>query len=57
MIHFILKPLIVSISFLIGFFLLENIFIIKLKNKKIYSILVELSYFILFWGVIYVRFL
>ncbi len=57
MIYFILKSVIVSITFLVGFFLLENIFIEKIKNKKIYSILIEIGYFILFWTVIYVKFL
>jgi len=59
MTKYILKPLLVSVTFLIGFFLLEHHFIHRLKqnNKKIYSVLIEISYFILFWLMIYARFL
>jgi len=53
----IIKPLIISATFLVGYFLIEGIFLARIKHKKIYCILIEIGYFLFFWAFIYIRFI
>jgi len=51
----LLKAIIISVTFTAGFFLLEAVFFRKIKHKKIYCFFVELAYFCLYWGFIFVK--
>ncbi|MBU4477522.1 MAG: hypothetical protein KKH34_00265 [Candidatus Omnitrophica bacterium] len=49
----LIKPLIISLTFLAGFMLLETILLRKIKHKKIYCFLIELAFFIGYWAMVY----
>ncbi|MBI4845739.1 MAG: hypothetical protein HY810_04610 [Candidatus Omnitrophica bacterium] len=51
-----LKPVIISLTFSAGFFLLE-IIIKSIKGKRIYCFFIELAYFMVFWIFVYLNFI
>jgi hypothetical protein len=57
MLEIIIKPLIISLTFLAGFFLLDAVVINKIKQKKIYCWFIETVYFLCYWSVVYAWFL
>ncbi len=53
----LIKALIISLTFVAGFFLVERILAVKIKHKRIYCLLIELAYFFSFWTIIYIKFI
>ena len=53
----ILKPVIISITFVAGFSLISLFLERKLKHKKIYSLLIEIGYFLVYWIIVYLNFM
>jgi len=49
----LIKPFIISLTFLAGFYLIDTGIIRRIKHKKIYSFFIELGYFIFFWGTVF----
>ncbi|MCP4650533.1 MAG: hypothetical protein GY853_10695 [PVC group bacterium] len=50
----ILKAFIISVTFLAGFSLLYFGVVKKIRNKKIFSVFLEVFYFLCFWTYIYI---
>ncbi|MCM8814318.1 MAG: hypothetical protein NC924_10390 [Candidatus Omnitrophica bacterium] len=53
----LVKAVIVSLAFCCGFYLLNRFFPKNIARKKIVTALIEVIYFVVFWWLVYFRFL